>query len=61
MRTGSNSSRSDRPNLFYPVWVYPNGKLHSIGDLISITDDKVKQAINDDELTHIFDTDGFCM
>ncbi|TQI67347.1 DNA methyltransferase [Clostridium sp. KNHs216] len=40
MRTGSNSSRSDRPNLFYPVWVYPNGKLHSIGDLISITDDK---------------------
>lgn len=23
--------------------------------------DKVKQAINDDELTHIFDTDGFCM
>lgn len=23
--------------------------------------DKVKQAINDDELTHIFNTDGFCM
>lgn len=23
--------------------------------------DEVKQAINDDELTHIFDTDGFCM
>lgn len=32
MRTGSNSSRKDRPNLFYPIWVYiDNGKLHSIG------------------------------
>ena len=40
MRTGSNSSRSARPNLFYPVWIYPDGKLYSIGENINITTDK---------------------
>ena len=40
MRTGSNSSRTDRPNLFYPVWVYQTGKLHSIGQNISKDTDK---------------------
>ena len=40
MRTGSNSARTDRPNLFYPVWVYPNGRLHSIGVNISLSESK---------------------
>lgn len=40
MRTGSNSSRSDRPNLFYPVWAYPDGKLYSIGENIDINTDR---------------------
>ncbi len=40
MRTGSNSSRADRPNLFYPVWAYPNGKLHSIGDALPLGVDR---------------------
>lgn len=43
MRTGSNSSRSDRPNLFYPIWIYPNGKLHSIGSNIPL--DVPKESI----------------
>lgn len=34
MRTGSNSSRASRPNLFYPVYVNPNGSLHSVGSSI---------------------------
>lgn len=40
MRTGSNSSRNDRPNLFYPIWVTPNGKLYSVGENISINCDR---------------------
>ena len=44
MRTGSNSSRKDRPNLFYPIWVYPNGKLHSIGNNIPF--DMPKESVS---------------
>ena len=40
MRTGSNSSRSDRPNLFYPVWVTREGRLACIGDNIPVDKDK---------------------
>lgn len=36
MRTGSNSSRQERPNLFYPVWVEPNGNLIKVGDNIEL-------------------------
>lgn len=42
MRTGSNSARSDRPNLFYPIFVHKDGRLHSIGDNIPLTFDKTK-------------------
>lgn len=48
MRTGSNSSRADRPNLFYPIWIYPNGKLHSIGYNIPL-DMKKEDVIAPDE------------
>lgn len=40
MRTGSNSSRSARPNLFYPIWVHADGRLHSVGDPIPLNLDK---------------------
>ena len=40
MRTGSNSSRSDRPNLFYPIWITAEGKLHSVGDPLSTDMDR---------------------
>jgi adenine-specific DNA-methyltransferase len=40
MRTGSNSARADRPNLFYPVWVRANGELHSVGQSIPLTSDR---------------------
>lgn len=36
MRTGSNSARSARPNLFYPIWVTSEGRLHSVGDSIPL-------------------------
>ena len=35
MRTGSNSARSERPNLFYPIWIDKSAKLVAIGDNIS--------------------------
>lgn len=38
MRTGSNSARTDRPNLFYPIWCYRDGRLHSIGSNIALED-----------------------
>lgn len=32
-RSGTNSSRSDRPTLFYPIFIDPNGpRIHSVGD-----------------------------
>lgn len=37
MRTGTNSAREARPNLFYPIWLSPDGTLHSIGDSISLS------------------------
>jgi adenine-specific DNA-methyltransferase len=40
MRTGSNSSRAARPNLFYPIWVNKNGMLHSIGDSLPLKVDR---------------------
>jgi type III restriction enzyme len=38
-----------------------DGKFKRLDMSKSVIRDKVKQAINDDELTHIFNTDGFCM
>jgi adenine-specific DNA-methyltransferase len=40
MRTGSNSSRQARRNLFYPIWVSPDGRLHSVGDSVSLEIDR---------------------
>ncbi|PCC27028.1 site-specific DNA-methyltransferase, partial [Glutamicibacter sp. BW78] len=40
MRTGSNSARRARPNLFYPVWIDPAGRIHSVGDSISLATDR---------------------
>ena len=40
MRTGSNSARHERPNLFYPLWVYPNGDLHSVGENLPLDKDR---------------------
>ena len=38
MRTGSNSARPARPNLFYPIWVHrKDGKLHSVGNPLPLT------------------------
>ncbi len=54
MRTGSNSSRSDRPNLFYPIWVYQSGKLHSIGQSLSASDDIKKVPSPCDGVVAVF-------
>lgn len=40
MRTGTNSARTDSPNLFYPVWVTPEGLLHSVGSGIPLNQDR---------------------
>lgn len=40
MRTGSNSSRESRPNLFYPIWVREDGGLHSVGDSLPLNVDR---------------------
>jgi adenine-specific DNA-methyltransferase len=37
MRTGTNSARTDSPNLFYPVWITQDRKLHSVGAGIPIS------------------------
>ena len=40
-RTGTNTRRSDRPNLFYPIFVTEDGvRIHSVGDPISLTEDR---------------------
>lgn len=36
LRTGNHSSRNERPNLFYPIWITFNGKLHSVGDPLAL-------------------------
>ena len=40
MRTGSNSSRSDRPNLFYPIWVNAEGQVRAVGDSMPFDGDR---------------------
>jgi len=40
MRTGTNSSREARPNLFYPIWLKSDGALHSIGESIALKADR---------------------
>lgn len=41
MRTGQNSARTARPNLFYPIWVdKKTKKFYSIGDNIAVNIDK---------------------
>ena len=40
MRTGTNSSREARPNLFYPIWLNSDGTLHSVGESISLKTDR---------------------
>lgn len=40
MRTGSNSSREARPNLFYPIWVNNDGSLHSVGESLALATDR---------------------
>ncbi|WP_288389641.1 DNA methyltransferase [uncultured Alteromonas sp.] len=54
MRTGSNSARLDRPNLFYPIWVTNDGKLHSVGDSLPITVNKDEVLPPADNLTAVF-------
>ena len=44
LRTGNNSSRKNRPRLFYPIWITPEGKLHSIGEFIP-TETDIKDII----------------
>jgi adenine-specific DNA-methyltransferase len=41
MRTGSNSSRQSRPNLFYPVWVTADGSLFAVGDSVNVAASRV--------------------
>lgn len=36
LRTGNHSSRKERPNLFYPIWVTVEGRLHSVGDSVPV-------------------------
>lgn len=36
MRTGSNSARADRPNLFYPIWVNALGEVEVVGDSLPL-------------------------
>jgi type III restriction enzyme len=43
------------------IRIASDGKFKRLDMSKSAIRDKVKQAINDDELTHIFNTDGFCM
>lgn len=49
MRTGSNSARSARPNLFYPIWVTTAGRMHSIGESMPISADR-KKAVPPDKV-----------
>lgn len=40
MRTGSNSARTARPNLFYPIWTSDDGRLHSVGESMPLAADR---------------------
>lgn len=50
MRTGSNSARSDRPNLFYPIWVDKNGKVVSVGSSLPLGAKRDEVAPPDENL-----------
>lgn len=54
MRTGSNSSRTARPNLFYPIWVHADGRLHSVGETIPLQSDRNAVAAPAPGLTAIW-------
>lgn len=54
MRTGSNSARKDRPNLFYPIWVDDDGKLYEVGDALDIGDSKDEVTPPADGLHAVF-------
>ena len=43
LRTGNHSSRSERPNLFYPIWIDQEGKVFSIGE--SVPEGKHKEDL----------------
>lgn len=40
LRTSSHSTRRERPNLFYPVYVYSDGRLQSVGEPLPLDQDK---------------------
>lgn len=54
MRTGSNSARTDRPNLFYPVWVRSDGTLHSVGNPIALSEARQSVPSPDEDLTAVW-------
>jgi len=54
MRTGTDSSRRDTPNLFYPVWVNASGKLHSVGNGLPVDYPRGEVAAPAEGLTAIW-------
>ncbi|MCG8622099.1 MAG: site-specific DNA-methyltransferase [Proteobacteria bacterium] len=44
LRHGSNKYRTDRPNMFYPIWVTDEGKLHSVGN--SLKPDEKREDVS---------------
>lgn len=54
MRTGSNSARADRPNLFYPIWVDSQGRLHSVGESLPLSTNKETIAPREPGLTAVW-------
>ena len=54
MRTGSNSARHERPNLFYPIWVYPDGKLHSVGNNMPLEQNRADITSPDNDVIAVF-------
>ena len=41
VRTGTNARRADRPNLFYPIFVTPDGNaIHSVGEPLALGHDR---------------------
>jgi adenine-specific DNA-methyltransferase len=54
MRTGSNSAREARPNLFYPIWVQQDGTLHSVGDSLPLEADRSSVHAPGPDLTAVW-------
>lgn len=54
MRTGSNSSRQSRPNLFYPVWVGHDGSLVAVGDSLDLKAERDEVAPPGEGVTPIW-------